>query len=252
MIVRHARARPLWPCWRSVHAAQAEPPRAPHRTAIELGDERSRSCCPASAARRAPSCRWCRPANQDHVREQTLVHFREPDRSTVSGVLARSPDWVNVVALTASRELVCVRQFRFDSRGSVEYSSLIPAGIVDDGEPRHRAARAPSASYGRRRATRRRDWSYLRRGPHRITGPVLDRPLPSTGSTTGVDRDRSAGARPRGEETSRWSSGIPLERTCRGWYGTRACSAHVAGRQRASRAWPTLAGLRPGAKATAG
>lgn len=50
-----------------------------------------------------------------------------------------SPDWVNVFALTADRQVVLVEQFRF---GSASMSIEIPGGIVDDGEdPATTAAR---------------------------------------------------------------------------------------------------------------
>jgi 8-oxo-dGTP pyrophosphatase MutT (NUDIX family) len=40
-------------------------------------------------------------------------------------------DWVNVVPVTASNELVCIRQYR---HGSEEITLEIPGGIVDPGE----------------------------------------------------------------------------------------------------------------------
>lgn len=47
-------------------------------------------------------------------------------------------DWVNVVALTPERELVCVRQFRF---GTSSVTTEIPGGVVDPGEDPLAAAR---------------------------------------------------------------------------------------------------------------
>jgi len=48
-------------------------------------------------------------------------------------------DWVNVVPVTASNELVCIRQYR---HGSEEITLEIPGGIVDPGEePIESAAR---------------------------------------------------------------------------------------------------------------
>lgn len=50
-----------------------------------------------------------------------------------------SPEWVNVVALTAQDELVMVRQFRHGSRAM---TLEIPGGLVDPGEsPQEAAAR---------------------------------------------------------------------------------------------------------------
>lgn len=43
----------------------------------------------------------------------------------------RCPDWVNVIALTARREVVLIEQFRF---GLGQVTLEIPGGIADDGE----------------------------------------------------------------------------------------------------------------------
>jgi 8-oxo-dGTP pyrophosphatase MutT (NUDIX family) len=51
-------------------------------------------------------------------------------------LVLETPDWVNVVALTADRRLVVVRQFRF---GAGAVTLEIPGGMVDHGEA-HRAA----------------------------------------------------------------------------------------------------------------
>lgn len=53
-------------------------------------------------------------------------------------LVLETPDWVNVVAVTPARELVCVRQFRF---GTATVELEIPAGIVDPGEEHCDAAR---------------------------------------------------------------------------------------------------------------
>jgi 8-oxo-dGTP pyrophosphatase MutT (NUDIX family) len=53
-------------------------------------------------------------------------------------LVLETPDWVNVVALTRGRDLVCVRQFRF---GTGEVELEIPSGIVDPGEGHDEAAR---------------------------------------------------------------------------------------------------------------
>jgi 8-oxo-dGTP pyrophosphatase MutT (NUDIX family) len=51
-------------------------------------------------------------------------------------LVLETPDWVNVVALTPERRLVCVHQFRF---GSGAITLEIPGGMIDRGEE-HRAA----------------------------------------------------------------------------------------------------------------
>ena len=52
-------------------------------------------------------------------------------RQRMRRLVLDTADWVNVVALTAERELVCVRQFRFGT-GSV--TTEIPGGVIDHGE----------------------------------------------------------------------------------------------------------------------
>ncbi len=53
-------------------------------------------------------------------------------------VVLDGPDWVNVVALTAGRDLVLVRQYRHGVR---TVTLEIPGGMVDDGETPEQAAR---------------------------------------------------------------------------------------------------------------
>jgi 8-oxo-dGTP pyrophosphatase MutT (NUDIX family) len=53
-------------------------------------------------------------------------------------LVLETPDWVNVVALTDERKLVCVRQFRF---GTGAVTLEIPGGVVSPREPHELAAR---------------------------------------------------------------------------------------------------------------
>ncbi len=63
------------------------------------------------------------------IREDSFLDPR--DGSLHPRVCLTAPDWVNVVALTPSREALLVRQFRF----GVEACTLeIPGGMVDEGE----------------------------------------------------------------------------------------------------------------------
>jgi len=84
-----------------------------------------------------------------------LHELREPIADTsvfrLQKVRARSPrtgqyrtfsvldagDWVNVIALTAAREIVLVRQFR---HGTADFTLEIPGGMVDRGESPAEAA----------------------------------------------------------------------------------------------------------------
>ena len=47
-------------------------------------------------------------------------------------------DWVNVVALTEARELICVSQYRF---GTASVTTEIPGGVIDPGEDPLEAAK---------------------------------------------------------------------------------------------------------------
>jgi 8-oxo-dGTP pyrophosphatase MutT (NUDIX family) len=67
-------------------------------------------------------------------RYDTLEHPHSEE--AFERLVLETPDWVNVVALTSERRLVCVRQFRF---GSDAITLEIPGGMVDRGEE-HRAA----------------------------------------------------------------------------------------------------------------
>lgn len=87
----------------------------------------------------------------EQLGDERLVHYKVFDvrkarrRSPRTGVdigffLIRTPDWVNVVAITADDRLVLVRQFR---HGTEQFSLEIPGGLIDahDGDPARAAAR---------------------------------------------------------------------------------------------------------------
>ena len=64
--------------------------------------------------------------------ELQSVQFQHPAQpSPREFVVINATDWVNVVALTTSHELVLVRQFRY---GIDEFSLEIPGGMIDHGE----------------------------------------------------------------------------------------------------------------------
>lgn len=70
------------------------------------------------------------------VRHDELENPRTGAR--MERVVCETPPWVNVIALTAERELVMVHQYRFGiGRNSLE----IPGGMVDPGEEHGAAAR---------------------------------------------------------------------------------------------------------------
>ena len=93
----------------------------------------------------------------EHLGEESLARYKVFDvvkarrRSPRTGAdigffLVRTPDWVNVVALTEADELVLVRQYR---HGTTRMSLEIPGGLVDAGEqPVAAAARALAADTG--------------------------------------------------------------------------------------------------------
>jgi len=60
------------------------------------------------------------------------VRFRHPVRAVERDfVVIEAADWVNVLALTADRRLVLVRQFRY---GMDDLSLEIPGGVMEPGE----------------------------------------------------------------------------------------------------------------------
>ncbi|PAW65846.1 MAG: NUDIX hydrolase [Opitutia bacterium Tous-C1TDCM] len=74
----------------------------------------------------------------EHVRHETPIfnvlgrRYRHPVRRTEREfVVLAASDWVNVVALTADRRIVLVRQFRY---GLDDFSLEIPGGVMDPGE----------------------------------------------------------------------------------------------------------------------
>lgn len=80
--------------------------------------------------------RWVREGERvlatTRVLELRSVHFRHPVWGTERDfVVAHTPDWVNVVALTPGGLLVLVRQFRFGSDG---FSLEVPGGVIEAGE----------------------------------------------------------------------------------------------------------------------
>jgi 8-oxo-dGTP pyrophosphatase MutT (NUDIX family) len=60
------------------------------------------------------------------------LRYRHPLRATEKDfIVARAPDWVNVVAVTPEDKIILVRQFRF---GSNALSLEIPGGVMEQGE----------------------------------------------------------------------------------------------------------------------
>lgn len=87
------------------------------------------------------------------VRFDRLTNPRTEE--TLERLVLDTPDWVNVVALTPDRRLVCVRQYRF---GTETITLEIPGGMVDRGEGHREAAERELLEETGYRAQR---WSYL-------------------------------------------------------------------------------------------
>lgn len=64
--------------------------------------------------------------------------FRESDGKSGDFFIIELPDWVNVIGLTKSNEVVLIEQFRY---GTEEVNLELPGGIVDEGESAEEAAK---------------------------------------------------------------------------------------------------------------
>ena len=66
-------------------------------------------------------------------------HLRNPRTQRIfKRLVLETRSWVNVVAYTADRQLIVVRQFRF---GAGEMTTEIPGGVIDEGEEHAASAR---------------------------------------------------------------------------------------------------------------
>ena len=70
------------------------------------------------------------------VREDTCERESDGQRSTF--FVVENPDWVNIIALTKTNEVVLIEQFRY---GTEEIILEIPGGMIDAGESAETAAR---------------------------------------------------------------------------------------------------------------
>ena len=80
--------------------------------------------------------RWVREGGRLLLSTRVLdlwsLRYRHPVRGTQKDfIVARAPDWVNVVAVTPEDKIILVRQFRF---GSNDLSLEIPGGVMEQGE----------------------------------------------------------------------------------------------------------------------
>lgn len=91
-----------------------------------------------------PTIRPWKATDEESILETPIFDIRRV-RATPSGESSsgdfytiEAPDWINVVALTADREIILVEQYRHGIR---EATLEIPGGIVDPGEEPLQAAR---------------------------------------------------------------------------------------------------------------
>jgi ADP-ribose pyrophosphatase len=91
---------------------------------------------PLDPTRVSPVSRWD-AVSRERIADCRVFHverawFRHPARAvTHDFFVLDSPDWVNVVAVTTTGELVLVKQFRF---GVQEFCWEIPGGLLDSTE----------------------------------------------------------------------------------------------------------------------
>ena len=88
-----------------------------------------------------------------HPRWDTLQNPRTDE--VMQRLVLETPDWVNIVAITAEENLVCVQQFRF---GTGAVTLEIPGGALDPREPHEGAARRELREETGYTAER---WTYL-------------------------------------------------------------------------------------------
>ena len=96
------------------------------------------------------------PAGNLELFRAVFTWFKNPrNQHPVKAVILKSPDWVNVLALTPDRKVVTVRQFRF---GTQRWTTETPAGLMEDGEsPLQAAQRELAEETGYTTA----EWEYL-------------------------------------------------------------------------------------------
>jgi ADP-ribose pyrophosphatase len=87
-------------------------------------------------AENEPPKRWrrlgVRPVAHTRIFDVQAVEFQHPaHKDSREFFVVEAPDWVNVVALTSTHELVLVRQFRY---GIDDFSLEIPGGVIERGE----------------------------------------------------------------------------------------------------------------------
>ena len=70
------------------------------------------------------------------VRQDLCV--RESDGESADFFVIDMPDWVNIIGLTKSNEVILIEQFR---QGTEELNLELPGGIIDDGESAEETAK---------------------------------------------------------------------------------------------------------------
>jgi 8-oxo-dGTP pyrophosphatase MutT (NUDIX family) len=77
------------------------------------------------------------PVDYDIFRVQRHRYRLEPPGAERDFVVLDANDWINVMALTADRQVVLIRQFRHGIR---DVTWEVPGGIIETGEPPEEAA----------------------------------------------------------------------------------------------------------------
>ncbi len=88
------------------------------------------------SVRKPPELHWHPGSSREQLRTRVFTVYEqtwtcEEDGRSADFVRIDCPDWVNVIAITDDRQVVCIEQFRF---GTGEVTLEIPGGVLEPDE----------------------------------------------------------------------------------------------------------------------